>query len=482
MKKRDLKKKSNAKTIKAGSYSLAVCAVALAAVVIVNLLVAALPARFTEKDISASGLYTIGDYSRKITEAIDTDVKIYHLATKANIDDTLTSLLTRYSEINDHIEVEVCDPELTQIASKYTDEQVSENSLIFVSDKRSKVVDVAEIYEYSSQMQQYAYYGYEVYPDVFDGESEITSALDFVTTDTLPVVYYLTGHNEYSMITAVEKEIMAQNIALNELDLMLQKTVPDDCECLIILSPSVDITEKEFEAIVEYLNNGGRVFLTTLINEEGVTTPNFDLLLEELGLETEEGMIIEGDQNAYYYSPNYLIPTVVNHDITDPIRDGGFRVLLPVTQSIKPLDSYRSSLTVKSLFTTTDKAFRRTDLTNTSIEQSDGDIGGVFNLGYAVSETIGDKEMKAVVLSTPFFLDENFVAFSGNLNLLLNSLKWMCNLEEKISVVDAKSLSAEGNLEVSSSSGLIITAVIVIVIPLIMLVTGVVIFVRRKKR
>ncbi len=483
MKKLAKKSKNiNKKAFKAGGYSIVICAISLVAVILVNLIISALPAKYTEIDISSNDLYSIGDYSKEIVNNIDEDITVYHLATNENIDNGLTTLLSRYTDMNSHIKVEVSDPEISQIAGKYSDTALSENSLIFVSEKRNKVVDGGEIYEYSEEMQQYLYYGYEVYPDIFDGESEITSALDFVTTDTLPVVYCMTGHGEYTIVDAVKQELSNQNIELRDLDLVMERDVPDDCECLLLVSPTVDISEKELEAILDYLKNGGRIFVTTLSTDEFGELPNFSLLLEEYGLETENGIIIEGDENSFYYSPNYLVPSIESHDITNPINKNGFHVFFPNSQSIKEISSYRSSLSLVPLFTTSDKAFRRTDFTNSSVEKSDNDVSGQFTLGYAVSETVGNNEMRGVVISTPYFLDEGFVSYTGNLNLFLNSIKWLCELDEKISVVEAKSLSSGGALEVTDSSGLLLSAAITIVVPVILLVSGIVIFVRRKKR
>ena len=86
------------------------------------------------------------------------------------------------------------------------------------------------------------------------------------------------------------------------------------------------------------------------------------------------------------------------------------------------------------------------------------------------------------MFATPIFLDESFISYSGNLNLFLNSLKWMCDLEENISVVETKSLSDNGSLEVASTAFIVWGSVLTVAIPLAVLVTGVVIYVKRKKR
>ena len=53
------KKPLNLRALKGGSYSLVLCAVVLAAVVLLNLLVGALPSTYTKLDASAVGMLTL---------------------------------------------------------------------------------------------------------------------------------------------------------------------------------------------------------------------------------------------------------------------------------------------------------------------------------------------------------------------------------------------------------------------------------------
>lgn len=471
------------RSVRAGSYCLAVCAVALVIVVLVNLIAGTLPSRFTELDISSNALYSLSDYSEQIARKIDTDVTIYHLTTSGNEDTRLSNLLHRYTDLNDRIRVETRDPQVSQIASKYTTDEVSENSLIFVSDKRFKVVDYNSILSYSQDAQMYAMYGQSVSPDEFNGEREITSALDFVTTDVLPKVYVLSGHGEYALPSGVQNAVAAENIELVDLDLTKEKSVPQDCACLLILAPDSDLAPQELTAIKAYWSDGGKLLLAVLIPSElKGKTPNYDALLADLGLETGDGFVIEADTNMYYPYPNYLLPELQSHEITDPIIESKYHVYFPYVREMYAAEKYRSSLQITPLLSTSDSAFARSDMENPSGEKAEGDVDGPFNVAYAVTETLDDKSASAVVFGTPIFLDEGFISYSGNLNLFLNSLKWMCDLEENISVVETKSLSDDGALEVDNTSFMLWGSVLTVVIPLIVLVTGIVIFVKRKKR
>lgn len=481
--KRSLRQLLASRSVRAGSYSLAVCAVGVVIAVFVNLIIGTIPGKYTEFDISSNSLYSLSDYSKQIAERIDTDVTVYHLTTTAHEDARLSNLLGRYADLNSHIRVETRDPQVSQIASKYTTDELTENSLIFVSDKRSKVVDYSSILSYSQQAQMYAMYGQSVDPDEFNGEREITSALSFVTTDVLPKVYALTGHGEYELASVVQTAVAAENIELGELDLAKEKKVPQDCACLIILAPTGDLAPQELSAIKTYWENGGELMLATLIPSElKGKTPNYDALLSELGLQVGDGFVIEGDSTMFYPYPNYLIPQLQAHTITDPIIESKVHVYFPYVREMTASDKHRGTLEITPLMSTSDASFARSDMDNPSGEKAPGDTDGPFDVAYAVTESLDGDPANAVVFATPIFLDEGFASYSGNINLFLNSLKWMCDLEENISVVETKSLSDSGSLEVDNNAFMLWGSILTAVIPAAVLITGIVIYVKRKKR
>ncbi len=471
------------KSFRAGGYSLVLCAVALVIVILLNLIFSALPSKFTELDISSNDLYSLSDYSEKIARGVQEDVTIYQLAPSGRTDERISRLLARYEDLNRRIKVEVRDPEISQIASAYTKDNVSANSLIFVTDKRSKVVDFSSIYGYSEDAMMSSYYGQQVSPDEFNGEQEITSALSFVTSDVLPKAYALTGHGEYALVSSVQSSVASQNIEIADLDLTLEKNVPEDCACLLVLAPDTDLTAGELRAIEDYAGKGGSVLICSLIPAMLKTpTPNFDKLCAYYGVELQDGFVIEGDASHYNGYPNYLLPDLESHEITDPILESKYHIFMPMVRAMAPSENYRSSLTVTPLLTTTDSAFSRTDTQNASAEKSEGDKDGPFHAAFAVEETAGTTTSRAVIFASPYFLEEELTAYTGNLNLLLNSLKWMCDLEENISVAPTKALSTGGSLEVDASAANLWSIVITVILPAALLAVGIVIFVRRKKR
>ena len=59
-----------------GLYSTAILAAAVVLVILINLIVQAIPSKYTEFDLSESGLYTLGDTSVQVAEDLTQDVTI----------------------------------------------------------------------------------------------------------------------------------------------------------------------------------------------------------------------------------------------------------------------------------------------------------------------------------------------------------------------------------------------------------------------
>ena len=103
MKKFDLKNLQGSKrTLRSGSYATVLAVVVLAFVILVNLVVQALPSKWTEFDISTSSLFTLSDTSKNLLHELNSDVTAYYLAESGQEDTNITRLLDRYADESSH--------------------------------------------------------------------------------------------------------------------------------------------------------------------------------------------------------------------------------------------------------------------------------------------------------------------------------------------------------------------------------------------
>lgn len=422
-------RKRNKKLLKHGTYSMAVTAVVIAIVVVLNLVVQEIPSKYREIDLSSQKLYTIGEQTEKILKNLKKDVTLYYIAQDGTESSDIKNLLEKYEEGSKHITVEQKDPAVSpKFASQYTSDNISNNSIIVVCGDKSKVVDYSSMYETSINYQTYSQ---EV--TGFDGEGQLTSAINYVVSDNMPVLYNLEGHDESSMSETMKETIEKANIEIKSLNLLSEEAVPDDAECLFIFAPATDLTKEEADKIISYLENGGKALIVSNYTDEDM--PNFESVLENYGVQPVDGIVLEGNTDNYVsQNPYYLLPNIESGEITSEPSSQSRYVLVPLAQGIKKADNIRDTLNISSILTTSDSAYSKTNLKDMdTMEKEDGDIDGPFDLAVSITEKVGDdKETQiAYFASASIFNDSiNSMVSGTNYELLSASLAWMCSTDD----------------------------------------------------
>ena len=466
------------RAFRAGGYSLAAAAIVIAIAVALNLMVGALPASWTKVDLTDTGLYSLSSQTEQLVAGLEEDVTVYWIVQDGSQDSTMEQLLERYKSLSKHLDVVEKDPVVyPSFAQQYTDATLYNNSLIVVCGDRSRYISYYDIYvtDYSS------YYTNGTTSTQFAGESELTSAIDYVTNEDLPTVYTLTGHGESDLPSELSEGAEDENLLLEELSLVNGEDVPEDADAIILYSPQRDISSDEKDALLTYLQGGGKLLLVTDYTDTDM--PNLAELMEYYGTALMDGIVLEGDSDHHMRGYNYyLLPDINSHDITQPLMDG-YYILMPVAQGITVSDELRDGLTVTQLLTTSDSAYAKADGYNiTTFDKEEGDTDGPFALGVAITEEVEGGQTGIVWLTTSYMFDSdnNMRVAGANNDLFLNALDWMCQRESAISI-RAKDLSTE-YLTVPSSTASTWSVVLVAVVPLAFLACGAVVTIRRRRR
>lgn len=467
------------KHIKNGTYSMAMAAIFIVIVVVINMIVGSIPSKYSQLDVSSSKLYTIGDETKKVLKALDKDVTIYQIAPSGSEDDTISNLLSRYKDESKHIKVEVKDPVVNpKFASEYTSDDLASNSLIVVCGDRNKVINYNDMYSTSVD-----YNTWQQTTTGFDGEGQITSAIGYVTSENLSIMYTLSGHGEKDLDSSFKEDIQKANIDIKELNLLTEGKVPDDADCLMIVSPTSDISEEEKTEILDYLEAGGKAMIFSDYTQDDL--PNFDAVLENYGVKCAAGIVFEGDSQHYgMQMPYYLVPTVNSTDASSETASAGSYVLAPYAQGIQKTDDVRDTVTIDSILTTSDQAYSKTNMQSSNIEKEDGDVDGPFDLGVAITEKLDDdKETQIVYYSTANLMESqvNQMVSGGNEKLLLESLNWMTSTDDGNSVsIPSKSLEST-SLTVTDYDAAFWKICTIGLIPGVFLVAGFLIWLKRRK-
>ena len=227
------------RVFRSGLLSTAMLAAVLVLAVLLNLLVRAIPAKYTEFDLSEAKMYTLSDSTKALVEGLEKDVYIYYLCETGSEDTIITKLLDHYAAESGHLSWEQKDPTLyPTFAAKYGAENVSTGSLIVTCGENSTVLDAADLYEYDYT----DYYTTGSASVTFGGEKQITSAIYKLTAAGQSHAYYTTNHGEQTLTDSLTDALDAQNIDAQPLDL-LTSTIPEDCDLLIINAPTTDFPQ-----------------------------------------------------------------------------------------------------------------------------------------------------------------------------------------------------------------------------------------------
>lgn len=460
------------KTFRNGMYATVLAVVVLVAVILLNLVVRAFPTKYTELDISTSGLFTLSETSKNLLHELQTDVTAYYLATSGEEDSNITRLLDRYADESAHFTWEQRDPVLyPTFAEKY--EGASTGCVVLTTADKYDVVSYQDMYP--MDLEAYYYYGTQQYS--FDAENCLTVALANVIRTTGYKLYELTGHGETALESDFTDTLNNAGVTVEELNLTTAGSIPEDANDLLINAPLADVTADEAAMLTSYVENGGKLFVVT---DFTVDTPNLDTVLAACGMTRQEGLLVEtnADNYPYGYPQTYLMPNIQSSEIMAGMTSG-MRVYTPIAQGI--VQSEDSEFVLTTLLSTSDAAYSLINYEEAeTVEKSDTDPEGSFAVAVAAENTSTGARVVWVNCPNTLLSGTNQSVSGGNAQMLGSIVNWF-NDEQTTAVISSKSLSAS-SLTVPNAARLGLGILFVFALPIICLITGVVVCLIRRRR
>lgn len=508
-------KKFNKKALKKGSFALVISAVALAIVIVLNILVAQLPDSVLHPDTTKTGLMSIGSETKDILSRLDTDIVITHYVdgSKTGTTDTsntnyISGILQRYAESSSHITVKTVDIVETNVQDK----TVSQNMITVKSlnddgsERRSKTVTADEIFmceisgyegqymslsEYNQMAQYYSYYG-QTLPaatNYFFAENAVTGAIDYVMQETLPVVYELSGHGETALgeDDGFGKLCKDENVELKDLALQGGESVavPEDARAVLINAPQTDISADEAEALKTYVKGGGNVILTTYVETYGEEkTPNLAGFCKFMGLRAIEEQILEDEDSHYYNYVNWILAGITGNGITSALDNTNYYFYMVMSHAITTADTEgaESSVETYSLLETSDKAFVYKDENGDGQPDTDDVVRSKYSLAYqsVLKDDTGASKGELIWFASPAVFDANYASGTGNSYLFNAILTKTCEKNDRISLI-GKEMS-QSYLTVTPVQQRTFIAVCCIAIPVCTIIVGIAVWASRRRK
>ncbi len=455
----------------------------LLAVVGLNVTAELLPDSVTEFDVTMKEFHLLTEETKGFLETLDQDVVIYVFKKEDAADTNEAKMLKNYASF-DHISVEYVDPEVSpRFPMRYTANGLTEGSIVVSREDVFRIIPFESIYTYSDPDMQ----DYGASPDGFDLEGLLTSAIDYVTTDDLPMVYELSGHGELLLSGEFRTALDRENVKLQEIQLVTAGSIPRDADCVLILAPSEDYSEAEIGALKNYMDQGGHLYILLQWTKE--PQKNLQGFLAEYGIQVCHGVVSEENEDVYFRQPFYLIPEIRSTSVTEKLA--GNLALSAATVGLRSTDP-----AVEVILKTSEKAFLKKDPQEAkSTKPEEGDEKGEFLLGVFrkwdsditpedAPEGSGRviRESQLTVFGSPYMTQDAIDEYISGMNRKLFSqiMSQMVSRPTLISV-PVKQYSQE-YVVVPESDATFFGVILSGVVPGVLLLVGVVVWALRRRR
>ena len=108
------------------------------------------------------------------------------------------------------------------------------------------------------------------------------------------------------------------------------------------------------------------------------------------------------------------------------------------------------------------------------------DVPGPVSIAAALSRVLQDREQRVVVIGSGHFLANTYLGNGSNLDFGINLINWLTGDEDLIAIQPRATL--DSNLTFSQSALTVMAVGFLIILPLIFLMSGVVVWWRRRRR
>ncbi|MDQ7062724.1 MAG: Gldg family protein [candidate division KSB1 bacterium] len=427
-------------------------------------------------DTTAAKQFSLSDQTIKVLKNLNDDLNITAFY-KAEDQQEMQDLLKEYANISPKVKYEFIDP-----------------------DKKPAIARQYGITSYGTTVIEYRGRDERITTST---EQDLTNAIIKVTREKQKKIYFTTGHGEKNIDIEDErngmsgaKSVIEEKNYLVESVLLVEKgQVPDDCDVLVIAGPTKPFLPNELEMVENYLNQGGAVYLLL----DPAPSPGFEDLAAKWGLKVGNDVVVDVSGIGMLFGAGANMPVAAQYNDTHPITEkfGNFMTAFPLARSVTPMDEPPADVDVDWLAKTTERSWGETNLSNGKAELNpDEDLLGPVTIAAVATKTIEVSEAdsasangesdgnskettaKLAIVGDSDFASNAFFNFQANGDLFMNTLSWLAEEEDLVSIRPKSPEDRRINLTQKQSRIMLLLGVILV--PMAVLAMAVVVQRRRQ--
>jgi len=394
-------------------------------VVILAILVAAnfLANRYNKTyDATANKQFTLSDQTKKVVGELKQNVTISYFDRSTGMQGA-KDLLDRYSNLSSKIHVQYIDLLKDPTLARADNVTREGEAVITVGNRREDA-------------------------KTFDEEG-VTGALIRAMKGGERTVCVITGHGEHRLddssqsagFSGFQTVVSRDNYKIQSVNLLQKAEVPSDCSVLVVAGPTGDYIQPEVDAIKKYVEGGGRALFMLdpplkLGERQVADNQALDSLLESWGVTPENDLLLDESAASQLLGGGPEAPVVMQYDSHPIVNDlTNISTAFPLSRSLETKNTDKT--TVTKLFSTSADSFSTNNLSSAEIRiDPNKDKHGPFTLAVAGTYSTGkpNDEGRFVVIGNSSWASNQALGFSGNRNLLLNTVNWLSSDEDLIAI------------------------------------------------
>lgn len=494
--------KINKKKLKYGTAAVVITAVVIAMVVLLNVVLSVLSESINMNfDITPDSDFEISeetkDYLASLTENVEICTTVDELVFKTSENRYYRQayeVLKKYEFNSDKITVNFVDmttnPTYVEKYKKYYDGTINDSSIIIFNEdtKRIKVLSTSDLFN-----TEVNYYYFQEQIVSSKAEQTLTSAIMYITDPEPKTAVYLNVMTQSVAGENIQSMLNSNGFDLLTVDPLIEE-IPADADLIVLNAPINDLSPDVINKLYNFMENGGNygknmIYLASMEQNE---TPNIDAFLAEWGIAVKSGVV--SDNNEQNLDPNYygygFASFIEENDYTAGIAAENIEapVVSYYARPIELLFDFSGNVSVISLLNTAETGIAIT----TEMQQEYADTG--------VMPVIEEHAIPMIALSNKYTFIENeqvlsnLVVFGSDQMLRsdITSATYYNNGDYFVSILNKISGKENGIYIVEkdlsgdtfplTTSQFIVLAVVMFVIPLAVLITGIVVWVRRRHK
>lgn len=475
---------------KHGGVAIAIVAVVIALVILLNVVCNLLVDRFSalSLDLTSNQVFALQEDTTDYVSHLEKDITIYVLTEKDSFVSSgdyfvqAEKLINGMEKLSNHVKIEYVNvAQNPTFTSKYSNIDWSTSYHVFIVEcgDEYRVLDIDDCFEYDEET--YYYYGTMNITGSTVEQAIVTAMLN-VTTEDKVVVDMISGNSELDS-TAITDLLENNAYQVKEVNLTTAE-LDEDAEIAFLFAPAVDLDAPAIEKLESWIENSGQYgrSLIYVANYDAQSTPNLDIFLEKWGIKMSDGVVFDTDPN-YLVSTTYLV-SLTNYSgvFTTDLKNPSIPVISSYARGVEITDT-----TIASPVLTTSSSAGI--LPYSEPEDSEWDYRSAITnepLNIAVKGTQANTdgmESNVVVFGSFEMFSSSIMSYNSynNAAFLVNTVNTLADRDNMGITIEGKSMdTATLGIDLAGQNALMI--LFEFIVPVAALVTGLVIWIRRRNR